>query len=47
LPVWARKDLRLPWLPLTERFALRPLGTGATKVLRWATSADTNVVRYR
>jgi uncharacterized protein (DUF2236 family) len=47
LPVWARKDLRLPWLPLTERFALRPLGAGATKVLRWATSAETNVVRYR
>lgn len=47
LPVWARKDLRLPWLPLTERFAFRPLGTAVTKVIRWATSAETNVVRYR
>jgi uncharacterized protein (DUF2236 family) len=47
LPVWARKDLRLPWLPLTERLAFRPLGTAATKILRWATSAETDVVRYR
>ena len=47
LPVWARKDLRLPWLPLTERFALRPLGTAVTKVIRWATSAETDIVRYR
>jgi uncharacterized protein (DUF2236 family) len=47
LPVWARFDLRLPWLPLTERFALRPLGTAVSKVIRWATSAETEVVRYR
>lgn len=47
LPVWARKDLRLPWLPVTERVVFRPLGTVATKILRWATSADTDVVRYR
>ena len=47
LPVWARKDLRLPWLPVTERVLFRPLGTAATKILRWATSADTDVVRYR
>jgi uncharacterized protein (DUF2236 family) len=36
LPVWARADLRLPWLPVTERFAFRPLGTAISKVLRWA-----------
>lgn len=47
LPVWARKDLRLPWLPVTERALFRPLGIAATKILRWATSADTDVVRYR
>jgi hypothetical protein len=29
--------LRIPYLPLTERFALRPLGSGITKAFRWIT----------
>jgi uncharacterized protein (DUF2236 family) len=36
LPVWARLPLRLPFLPLTEAFALRPAGEALTRTLRWA-----------
>ena len=36
LPRWARADLRLLWLPLTERFALRPMGAVITRTIRWA-----------
>jgi len=37
LPSWARKPLRLPLLPITEKFALRPLGDAVTRAIRWAT----------
>lgn len=40
LPVWARADLRLPWLPLTERVVLKPVGSLVTSAIRWATGAD-------
>lgn len=36
LPVWARVKLRLPWLPLTERLAVLPVGGAVTKTIRWA-----------
>jgi uncharacterized protein (DUF2236 family) len=36
LPVWARVPLRLPWLPVTERVAVRPAGELVTRTLRWA-----------
>lgn len=36
LPVWARRQLWLPWLPLTERLAVQPVGDALVKVLRWA-----------
>lgn len=36
LPVWARVKLRLPWLPLTERFAMLPIGGAVTRTIRWA-----------
>ena len=36
LPVWARRELRLPWLPVAERVAVRPAGEAMTRVLRWA-----------
>ena len=29
--------LRVPYLPFTERFALRPLGMGITQAFRWIT----------
>ena len=32
--------LRLPWLPVAERVALRPLGSLVTEGIRWATFAD-------
>ena len=36
LPRWSRPHLGLPYLPLTERFALRPLGDVITRTVRWA-----------
>jgi uncharacterized protein (DUF2236 family) len=36
LPRWSRPHLGLPYLPLTERFALRPLGDAITRTVRWA-----------
>jgi len=36
LPVWARQHLLLPWLPLTERAIMLPVGGAATSVIRWA-----------
>jgi uncharacterized protein (DUF2236 family) len=36
MPVWTRRQLRLPWLPVTERTAVRALGHAATGTIRWA-----------
>ncbi len=36
LPRWARRPLRLPWLPLAETFAVRPAGQVLVAGLRWA-----------
>ncbi len=36
LPRWSRAHLGLPYLPITERFALQPLGDAITRVVRWA-----------
>jgi len=36
LPRWSRPHLQLPYLPVTERVALRPLGDAITRVIRWA-----------
>ena len=36
LPRWARRELRLPVLPLTEAVAVRAAGRLATKTIRWA-----------
>lgn len=40
LPRWSRPLLRLPHLPLAERFALTPLGDGVTRAFRWVTSPN-------
>lgn len=40
LPAWSRPLLRLPWLPVSERLALRPMGSLVTGAIRWATSFD-------
>ena len=39
LPMWTRIPLRLPLLPITERVALRPLGSVITRALRWVTTS--------
>ncbi len=36
MPVWARRPLRLPWLPVSERTVVRALGSAATGTIRWA-----------
>lgn len=36
LPRWSRPHLQLPYLPVTEKVALRPLGDAITRVIRWA-----------
>ena len=38
LPAWARVDLRLPYLPVTERAIFRPIGNLVASTIRWATS---------
>lgn len=42
LPWWARRELRLPVLPLTERLAVRPAAITLTRVLGWALEAPTD-----
>ena len=36
LPRWTRMPLALPYLPLTERAVVIPVGAAATSVIRWA-----------
>ena len=36
MPLWTRRQLRLPWLPVTERTVVRVLGHLATGTIRWA-----------
>jgi uncharacterized protein (DUF2236 family) len=39
LPGWARRELRIPRLPVTERFAVRPAAKVLTQTLGWAMTA--------
>jgi uncharacterized protein (DUF2236 family) len=36
MPVWARRELRLPHLPVTERLLVRTTGAALTRTIRWA-----------
>jgi uncharacterized protein (DUF2236 family) len=36
MPLWARRELRLPYLPVTERLLVRATGTALTRTIRWA-----------
>ena len=40
LPSWARADLRLPYLPITERVVVKPIGQFISSTIRWATAGD-------
>jgi uncharacterized protein (DUF2236 family) len=42
LPAWARTELLLPALPVTERALIRPLGRSAMYALRWALEPPPN-----
>ncbi len=39
LPTWARRPLRLPWMPVAEAVVIRPAGEAVTRGLRWALQA--------
>jgi uncharacterized protein (DUF2236 family) len=39
LPGWARRPLRLPYLPLTETALVRPAGHAIVQAIRWATTS--------
>ena len=43
LPRWARRPLRLPWLPVTEMVLARPIGDAATATVRWAMTDPADV----
>lgn len=45
LPVWTRRPLRLPFLPVAETVAVRPAGQLLMGVLRWAMSPDARARR--
>ncbi len=45
LPPWSRSMLGFPYIPFAEAIALRPLGGGITRVLRWATSLNSPYAR--
>jgi uncharacterized protein (DUF2236 family) len=36
LPSWSRRPLQLPYLPVSERFVVRPLGEAVTRTIRWS-----------
>jgi uncharacterized protein (DUF2236 family) len=38
MPLWARRQLLLPYLPVTERVLVRATGTALTGTIRWAMS---------
>ena len=40
LPVWARAELRLPYLPVAEKFAVKPIGQFVASTIRWATAVN-------
>jgi len=40
LPSWARRELRLPVLPLTDPLAVRPAATALTRAIGWLMAAD-------
>jgi len=40
LPLWARRQLLIPFLPLTENVAVRPAGAFITGTIRWALAPE-------
>jgi uncharacterized protein (DUF2236 family) len=45
LPAWARLPLRLPYLPVAEAVAIRPVGAAVTRILRWAVAPESAAQR--
>ena len=36
MPVWSRRKLALPYLPVTERVLVGATGAALTRTIRWA-----------
>lgn len=47
LPAWARLELRLPVLPVTDRLFARPIGNAITGTIRWATAVESDEPTHR
>lgn len=43
LPVWARVELRLPYLPVAEKVVVKPIGNFVASTIRWATAMNQSV----
>jgi uncharacterized protein (DUF2236 family) len=44
MPAWTRWPLRLPFLPITERFVARPVGSAVTGLIRWSLPPRTTTI---
>jgi uncharacterized protein (DUF2236 family) len=40
LPVWARVELKLPYLPVAEKIVVKPIGQFVASTIRWATAVN-------
>jgi uncharacterized protein (DUF2236 family) len=40
LPLWARAELRLPYLPVAEKLVIKPIGQFVASTIRWATAVN-------
>jgi uncharacterized protein (DUF2236 family) len=45
LPMWSRWPLRLPWLPVSERLVIRPVGAATTSIIRWSLTPGSYAAR--
>ncbi len=38
--MWARVELRLPYLPVAEKIIVKPIGQFVASTIRWATAVN-------
>jgi hypothetical protein len=38
--VWARVELKLPYLPVAEKIVVKPIGQFVASTIRWATAVN-------
>jgi hypothetical protein len=42
MPLWTRRHLHLPWLPIAEQTVVRGMGAAAVGTIRWAMTPTTD-----